>query len=170
MQKIWFFCIKSWFLTRNTPKWGLFWNKVLVHQYKTNIHLSRLSLDWIERLALKWINNKINTGYHSNLPGKHPKNNNILQSYIIFYFLLKIWFIKTKWKGETSTSRGVFNDLVCQFRPHSVKPRATIGPWIPWYFLGSNPQWCQISTTTRPPCKIQKTRTILQKNPFVWII
>jgi hypothetical protein len=99
-----------------------FWNKGLVHQDETNIHLSRLSLDWIERLALKWINNKINTGYHSNLSGKHPKNNNILQSYQRFYFLLRTWFIKANGLGKSSTSRGVFNDLVCQFRPDTVKP------------------------------------------------
>ena len=99
-----------------------FWNKDLVHQDETNMHLSRLSLDWIERLALKWINNKINTGYHSNLSGKHPKNNNILQSYQRFYFLFRTWFIKTNGLGKSSTTRGVFNDLVCQFRPHTVKP------------------------------------------------
>ena len=98
-----------------------FWNKDFVYQDETNMHLSRLSLDWIERLALKRINNKFNTGYHSSLSGKHPKNNNVLQSYQIFYFLLKTWFIKTKGMGKTSTTRGVFNDLVCQFRPHTVK-------------------------------------------------
>jgi hypothetical protein len=102
-----------------------FWNKGLVYQNETNMHLSRLSLDWIERLALKWINNKTNTGYHSNLSGKHPKNNNILQSYQRFYFLLKSWFTKTKEMGKTSTTRGhwgVFNDLVCQLGPNTVKP------------------------------------------------
>jgi hypothetical protein len=114
------------------------WSKGLVHQDETNMHLSRLSLDWIERLALKRINNKFNTGDHSSLSGKHPKNNNILQSYQIFYFLLKTWFIKTKGMGKTSTTRGVFNDLVCQFRPHTVKPPPSYGrsldiltlPWL----------------------------------------